>query len=393
MIPEFTDRGNLPKGIHLSSANNFLERFFFNEYRESLKKSFTDILDWAKEKGATKIFVGGSFITKSESPNDIDCMIVFYDETKIPHRSEMLTIESTKIDIQFAVENDKDVVDTFLHLLTHDRHETEVGIIQIDLYYTNQVWEIRHYPDDSTYEIVKRAYVGRHFIDHYEPNGLLVTIHGLLSTAKWNTEIAPIVSGQNWIFAPYIYEDNDASLLIDSKSRKTQVDNFREWLYDQFSRYQTPVSVIAHSFGTYILASYITGFEEFLPVQLNTIILTGSIINSDFDWNKHKGSKVARVRNEIAPNDQWVKHMPKVKWIDADPLYGNSGVTGFHKGCSILTESKNDIFDHNNVIRRDVLERHWLPYLMVNRHASQIEGEKYLFDKIKREQSEGQSFI
>ena len=384
MIPNFEHDGYLPKGIHLCSAEEFLDRFFFNAYRASLNKSFTDILDWAKEKNATKIFVGGSFVTSEKTPSDIDCLIVFYDEASIPHKSEVLTVLSTKIDIQFSAESDSEIVDTFLHLFIHTRTADEIGVIQIDLYFANKVWQIRHPLDDSTYEIVKRAYINRHYIDHYQPNGLLVTIHGLLSTAKWNSEIAPIASSQQWIFAPFIYEGNDPTLLLDIKGRKAIVDNFREWLYDLYRRYETPVSIIAHSFGTYIIASYIVGFEEFLPVQLNVVILTGSIINRDFDWDRHKGSKVARIRNEIAPNDQWVKHMPKIAWLGADPLYGDSGVTGFSKQSSILQESTNQIFDHHNVIRRDVLERHWFPYLMVNRNAYHDEGSKYLVSKFSR---------
>ncbi|MFZ1290591.1 MAG: hypothetical protein WAR79_10900 [Melioribacteraceae bacterium] len=89
----------------------------------------------------------------------------------------------------------------------------------------------------------------------------------------------------------------------------------------------------------------------------------------DFDWEIHRGVKIARVRNEIAPNDQWVKHMPKVKWLDKDSLFGKSGVIGFSKKSEILFESSNDIFEHNNVIKRDVIERYWFPYLNVNKDA------------------------
>lgn len=109
--------------------------------------------------------------------------------------------------------------------------------------------------------------------------------------------------------------------------------------------------------------------------------MTGSILNPNFDWQVHRGAKVARVLNEIAPNDQWVKHMPKLQWITSDPLYGNSGTAGFLKPCEILTQKSNKIFDHNNVIKRDVIERHWMPYLMMNRGADRDEGEKYLVRK------------
>lgn len=383
MIPEFGNNGKLPKGIHLSSGAEFIDKFCFNDYRKGLTKSISDIFDWAYVKCATRIFIGGSFVTRNDEPNDFDCLIIFYDECDIPHKSEMLTIASTKVDIQFCSEKEPKLIDSFLYLFMHSRIRDEIGIVEIDLHSKGSKWEIRHYPDEESYEIIKRAYINRHFVDHYEPNGILVTVHGLLSNAKWNMEISPIASSQNWIVAPYVYENNTPDLLVNSKKRASCINDFREWLYDIHERYDNaPVSVIAHSFGTYIVGSYINGFDEYSPVQLNCAILTGSILTSNFNWEKHKGAKIARVLNEVAPNDQWVVHMPKLKWLDNDPLFGNSGVTGFETKSSILTERRCEIFDHNNVIKRDVIEKYWLPFLMANRNAARVEGNEYVLRKV-----------
>lgn len=162
------------------------------------------------------------------------------------------------------------------------------------------------------------------------------------------------------------------------------MDNFRRWIYDLQKRFQQQfISVVAHSFGTYILAKYICGFGDILPINLNAAILTGSILDAEFDWESHRGTKIGRVLNEVAPNDQWVKHMPKLKWIHSDPLYGNSGVVGFKKPCDIVDQVSNDIFDHNNVIKRDVIERHWMPFLMANREVRLIEGYKCVGRKME----------
>lgn len=378
MIPEFNNKGHLPEGVHLCSGKKFLEHFLFSAERKKLQKSIADIFDWAKQRRATKLFIGGSFVSNKEKPNDIDCLIVFYDERSIPHKTELLTVDSTKIDIQFCPESEPKVIDTFLHLFGTSYQGDGKGIIQIDLYNEKDEWVIRHYPDESSYEIVKRAYIDRHYIDHHSSNGVLVTIPGILSNAKWNAKIAPIASSQKWIFAPFHYTPNSPDLLINKKKRENVVEQFRDWIYELNSRYKYPISVIAHSFGTYIITSYIMGFDKFLPVKLNSLIFTGSIITKDFDWNKIRGEKVGRIRNEIAPNDQWVKHMPKVKWLDKDPLFGKSGVDGFNHDSEILTETSNDIFDHNNVIKNDVIEKHWLPYLNANKDAFHYEFQKYL---------------
>lgn len=389
MLPEFTPKGTLPEGIHLASGNDVLNRFLFNEYRKGFWGALVNILDWAELKQASAIFFGGSFVTNTKEPHDLDCLIVFPHEDAIPHKSELLTIETTRLDIQFCSESDQKLIDTILYLLTHTRGHETVGVIQVDLYGGADPWVSIFHPDDDDYEIIKRAYIGRHYIDHYEPNGVLVSIHGLLSQAAWNAEIAPIASSQNWIFAPFLYNDiNSPELLLNRKRSRQVIERFRDWIYDIQYRYPYKISVIAHSFGTYVLASYITGFDSFLPIHLNAAILTGSILNNNFDWEPHRGIKISRVLNEIAPNDQWVRHMPKLNWIYNDPLYGNSGVTGFKKPCDIVDQMSNDIFDHNNVIKRDVIEHHWMPFLMANRNASQVEG----YRRISLPQSQAKAF-
>lgn len=136
--------------------------------------------------------------------------------------------------------------------------------------------------------------------------------------------------------------------------------------------------MIAHSFGTYIIAEYINSFApEDNPVSFNSIILTGSIINPGFDWELQRECKVARVLNEIAPNDGIVKFMPNMKakkFFGLDDLFGNSGVKGFKKNSDILTQTSNDVFTHNNVIKRDIIEKKWMPFLNANRYAK---GEEY----------------
>jgi len=157
------------------------------------------------------------------------------------------------------------------------------------------------------------------------------------------------------------------------------VDRFRDWIFNISESYAGEISVIAHSFGTYILGAYMDGFD-IPPVQFNSIILTGSILKRDYDWNAARAIKVCRVLNEIAPNDQWVSWMPNENWIGKDKLFGSSGVDGFSLESEILTESHNKIFEHNNVIKRDVVTQKWMPFLNANRDAH---GFEYQLKNIK----------
>lgn len=115
--------------------------------------------------------------------------------------------------------------------------------------------------------------------------------------------------------------------------------------------------------------------------------MTGSIINKNFNWNKHRGVKVARVLNEIAPNDQYVTFMPNnwFKVFKKNELMGSSGVEGFSIESDILTQTTSTIFTHNNVIKRDVIEAKWMPYLNVNKEAYIREGFEWGYRMLKKE--------
>jgi hypothetical protein len=388
-IPDFDQNGKLPSGLHICSGQDFIDRFCSSETRRQFIKPISDILDFAKDKYAIQVFVGGSFISDKESPNDIDCVMVFKEDKYIPSYTEKVSIAGLRFDILYASMESRNLIDSYIKLFSSNRQETDsVGVIQIDLYDRNERWEIKHQPDEESLEIIKRVYNDRSLIDINEKTGILVTIHGLSGRAEWNMDIAPISSSQGWIFAPYIYETNKPDLLFNKNKRAKVVDDFREWIYNIQTKYQNNVSIIAHSFGTFIMAAYLTGFDESEcpPVCFNSIIMTGSILKTDFDWEKYRGLSVGCVYNMIAPNDEYVKYMPETelkKYIGMSPLFGKAGVEGFLSKTPMLTQSKNTIFTHSNTIKRDIIETKWMPFLNANTNAMQIEMIDYFKRKVK----------
>lgn len=363
-IPNYKANGRLPEGVHKCSGEEFLARFLFNDYRKDYRKTIVDIFDYAKEYEVDRLFIGGSFITNIDKPSDIDCLIIVEKDEYIPEKAELLQIEGIRLDIQFASLQNKEVANCYIGLFTHDRYGKNIGIIEIDLYNGKGEWTIEQYSTDQ-YEIIKRAYIDRKMVDLNSPRGILVTIHGLYSVGRWNQEFAPIVSSQKWIFAPYIYENNNVFLLANSKKRNEIIDDFRSWIFNLQERFEEyKISIVAHSFGTYIIASYLEGFYDCQqPISFDSIILTGSIINKDFDWEKHRGKSVGKVLNIKAPNDEWVKFMSNGI---LDKTMGNSGVNGFNNKSSILEEYTANIFNHTNVIKRDIIISTFMPFLNLN---------------------------
>jgi len=135
-------------------------------------------------------------------------------------------------------------------------------------------------PDERTLDIIKRVYFQRHIVDLNNNHKAIITIHGIHSYGEWNAEVAHIASSNGWIVAPFVYGHVGVDVLRKKQKRREIVDKFRLHLEDMRSRYECHVSIIAHSFGTYVVGSYLHGFDV-CPHPLDTVILTGSILNED----------------------------------------------------------------------------------------------------------------
>ena len=81
---KYNKYGYLDFGIHQMTADEFIYTFWDQGNRGKYKSAVTNIFDFAKEKGAKRIILGGSFLSTKENPNDLDCMIVFYKDISIP---------------------------------------------------------------------------------------------------------------------------------------------------------------------------------------------------------------------------------------------------------------------------------------------------------------------
>ena len=80
MIPEFTDAGFLPHGIHRASLDEFKLRFAqFNrsDRRIYLFQQLEKLISDARSSSVVRrIIVAGSYVTAKAEPNDFDCILI-----------------------------------------------------------------------------------------------------------------------------------------------------------------------------------------------------------------------------------------------------------------------------------------------------------------------------
>jgi hypothetical protein len=203
MIPEFATDGFLPLGVWDCTGEEFLQRFVNDGKRKEFSKTVLNVIDYAAHNGASSILVGGSFVSNKPDPADFDCVILFETEKRIPIRRDSLDISGKSIDIFFASEDQPEIVKCFIKMFSTSRFEERVGVVAIGLRRNGRLlWDVTWEPDDELFEVVRRAYIDRHFVDKNERSKVLVTLHGIRSYADWNAEVTLIASANGWMVAP-----------------------------------------------------------------------------------------------------------------------------------------------------------------------------------------------
>jgi len=389
MIPSFNKRGVLPTGLHKCSPNEFIQRFCSVSTEDSsgispARVAYLPVLNQlfghSLERGVNSIIFGGSFITNNPCPDDLDCIVILPNYSCKPNTTEIIVLSDCKLDLVYAFEENRSMVYSMMNMFAKDKYDLEVGLVEVLLSEgVETTWD--DYLSEYSFSKLlqeRETYIHRHCIVGNRPKGLLVTIHGLNTYAEWNHVLAPIASSSNWIFAPFSYGHVTLNALLPSK-RQEILDKFREWIFNIQKTYKINPSVFAHSFGTYIFASYLHGFSYTPPVQFADVVFAGSIVNEDLDWiTAFEKQTLSSLFNIVAPNDPYVDYMRPLKLLKNDPLYGSCGTQGFNKKHPRLFSETLSIYDHSNMLKTDIFEKRVLPYLTIIKNFERFNYSEYI---------------
>ncbi|MGH2756785.1 MAG: alpha/beta fold hydrolase [Actinomycetota bacterium] len=123
-----------------------------------------------------------------------------------------------------------------------------------------------------------------------------------------------------------------------------------ELLTEEYGLGTNGPDVIAHSFGTWLIGHVLM---EHPSLRIGRLILAGSILRPDFDWNRPIGRRqVEAVLNHVAVQDAWV---PLAQWVVPDS--GPSGKKGFPHQPIVHREAGD--FRHSSFFEENVMERNY----------------------------------
>jgi hypothetical protein len=72
MIPQFTEEGLLPPGVHETDLKEIKEKLGWSRKRRELLEGLEEALELMGSCGVVRVYVDGSFVTDKDRPNDVD---------------------------------------------------------------------------------------------------------------------------------------------------------------------------------------------------------------------------------------------------------------------------------------------------------------------------------
>jgi serine/threonine protein kinase len=192
---------------------------------------------------------------------------------------------------------------------------------------------------------------------------IVVTLHGIRTHAHWQRAFAEVASRaglhcrlDRWNFGYFTI----LGFLVPW-SRQAKVNWFRITYHEEFpeqamsSVLSERPSIVAHSFGTYILGNALMRYPF---IRFNKVLLCGSILPADFPWDVliDRG-QVQAVRNEHGARDTWANLVQRFV-----PGTGPSGLDGFSVTHDRLEQERFD-YSHSEYFERGHMESRWVPFI------------------------------
>ncbi len=195
-----------------------------------------------------------------------------------------------------------------------------------------------------------------------KPDHLVILVHGINTRALWMSEIKPALERAGFVVAPTSYgKFGLLRFLSPFTSMRTKAINrvvadirtARRSYQHMFGAEPKSMSVISHSFGTYMVSRILSDYPEF---EWRRIIFCGSVVSEDYDFDRVLARFAHPLLNEIGTRDYWPALAESIGWG-----YGSVGSTGFNRPPVETRWHKG--LRHSDFLTEKFCDRYWIPFL------------------------------
>ena len=190
----------------------------------------------------------------------------------------------------------------------------------------------------------------------HSPKHVVLLVHGINTRARWVTVIKPTLEAAGLIAAPAGYDVYGILrfMLPFDWLRRKAIERVRIRINTAIAHHKPDrLSVIAHSFGSFIVARLLA--SEF-NIRWHRLIFCGSVNAQDFPFEQYLDRFTAPIVNEIGTNDVLPALAERVTWG-----YGSVGSHGFLS--AVVEERWHTGLGHSDFLTADFCQQFWVPWL------------------------------
>jgi pimeloyl-ACP methyl ester carboxylesterase len=191
---------------------------------------------------------------------------------------------------------------------------------------------------------------------------LVILVHGINTRALWMGDVKAALESSGFTAAPTSYGQFGIWRFLApfrclrNKAIEHVADDIRtaRRTYNMTNGSDPKrMSVISHSFGTYVVGRLLTDYPDF---KWDRIIFCGSVVREDFPLRQVLERFTQPLLNEIGTKDFWPALAESVGWG-----YGSVGSTGFNRP-PVETRWHHG-YRHSNFLTEKFCNEFWIPFL------------------------------
>ena len=194
------------------------------------------------------------------------------------------------------------------------------------------------------------------------PEHLVILVHGINTWANWMSDVKRVLEDAGFAVAATSYGKFSVLLFLAPIpwARHFAIERVAADIRTAKRRYEKDtrtgpkrMSVISHSFGTYIVSRILTDKPEF---KWHRIIFCGSVVRDDYPFERAEDRFDNPLLNEVGTNDYWPALGSSAGWG-----YGSPGSHGLNHP---LAETRwHHGFRHSDFLTGNFCTKFWIPFL------------------------------
>jgi pimeloyl-ACP methyl ester carboxylesterase len=186
---------------------------------------------------------------------------------------------------------------------------------------------------------------------------LVIFVHGIRDPSFWSQKLRTLFEAEGFIAVPIGFYVFDIFRFLLGIRRKA-VERVKQQIKDAIDSHPgAEVTIIAHSFGTYVVSRIL---DEDPSLDISRLVMCGGIVRRNYRWDKtvrlnYQGQGRMEVINEHSGRDIW-------------PLFARHATLGFGDSGTIGCQDANVIdrqhdVRHSSYLTEEFAKTYWIPYL------------------------------